>query len=54
MSMLAISCGELTSWARKADEGSLSSLSAGERLTFDSNDPMIALSIAGAVAERIP
>jgi alkanesulfonate monooxygenase SsuD/methylene tetrahydromethanopterin reductase-like flavin-dependent oxidoreductase (luciferase family) len=51
--MRAMSCDELTSWARKADQGPFSSLNAGERLTFESSDPMIALSIAAAVTRRI-
>jgi alkanesulfonate monooxygenase SsuD/methylene tetrahydromethanopterin reductase-like flavin-dependent oxidoreductase (luciferase family) len=51
--MRAMSARELTQWAVAAERGPFSSLNAGERLTFESSDPLIALAIASAVTDRI-
>jgi alkanesulfonate monooxygenase SsuD/methylene tetrahydromethanopterin reductase-like flavin-dependent oxidoreductase (luciferase family) len=40
-------------WAVRAEEAGFASLSAGERLSFDSNDVFVELSLAAAVTERI-
>src|SRR5437588_3684014 len=43
----------LTRWARLAEEGPFSSLGVLDRVVFDSVDPFLALSAAGAVTRRI-
>jgi alkanesulfonate monooxygenase SsuD/methylene tetrahydromethanopterin reductase-like flavin-dependent oxidoreductase (luciferase family) len=53
LSMRAIPREELLAFARKVEEGPFDSISLGQRLTFDSNDPMIALTFVAAVTERI-
>jgi alkanesulfonate monooxygenase SsuD/methylene tetrahydromethanopterin reductase-like flavin-dependent oxidoreductase (luciferase family) len=53
LSMKAIDGEELTTFARKVEDGPFDSISLGQRLTFDSNDPMIALTFAAAVTNRI-
>jgi alkanesulfonate monooxygenase SsuD/methylene tetrahydromethanopterin reductase-like flavin-dependent oxidoreductase (luciferase family) len=51
--MRSMSTTEIAAFARIADDGPFSSLNAGERLTFDCNDPMMTLAIAGAVTTRV-
>jgi alkanesulfonate monooxygenase SsuD/methylene tetrahydromethanopterin reductase-like flavin-dependent oxidoreductase (luciferase family) len=53
LSMKAIDGEELATFARKVEDGPFDSISLGQRLTFDSNDPMIALTFAAAVTKRI-
>lgn len=53
MPMRAMGLDELAAWATFADEGPFSSLNAGERLTYESNDPMIALAMAAALTRRV-
>lgn len=43
----------LMDWARLADEGPFSSLATLDRLVYDSYDPLIMLSAAAAVTERV-
>ena len=40
-------------WARLADQGSFSSISCGERMTFHNPEPWITLAAAAAVTERL-
>src|SRR4051794_22736003 len=53
LSMRAIPREELIAFARKVEDGPFDSISLGQRLTFESNDPMIALTFVAAVTERI-
>ena len=53
LSMKALSREELIAFARKVEDGPFDSISIGQRLTFDSNDPLIALTFVAAVTERI-
>lgn len=51
--MKALGRDELMAFARKVEEGPFDSISLGQRLTFESNDPMVALTFVAAVTERI-
>lgn len=51
--MKALGRDELLSFAQKAESGPFDSVSLGQRLTFESNDPMIALTFVAAVTERL-
>jgi alkanesulfonate monooxygenase SsuD/methylene tetrahydromethanopterin reductase-like flavin-dependent oxidoreductase (luciferase family) len=51
--MKALPRDELVSFARKVEDGPFDSISLGQRLTFESNDPMIALTFVAAITERI-
>jgi len=51
--MTALSRQDLTSFVAKVESGPFSSVSLGQRLTFDSNDPLIALTFVAAVTTRI-
>jgi alkanesulfonate monooxygenase SsuD/methylene tetrahydromethanopterin reductase-like flavin-dependent oxidoreductase (luciferase family) len=51
--MKALPRAELTAFARTVEDGPFDSISLGQRLTFESNDPMIALTFVAAVTERI-
>ena len=53
MSMKALDREEFIAFARTGEEGPFDSISIGQRLTFDSNDPMIALTFVAAITERI-
>ena len=44
---------QLTEWARKADEAGFSTLGTIDRITYPNYEPMVALSAAAAVTERI-
>jgi alkanesulfonate monooxygenase SsuD/methylene tetrahydromethanopterin reductase-like flavin-dependent oxidoreductase (luciferase family) len=44
---------ELLSFVEEVEAGPFSSVSLGQRLTFDSNDPMIALTYVAAVTRRL-
>ena len=44
---------ELVSFVQDVEAGPFSSVSLGQRLTFESNDPMIALTYVAAVTERL-
>lgn len=43
----------LVEWARRADDGPFSSLGVVDRMVYDSHDPLIALTAAAAVTERV-
>jgi alkanesulfonate monooxygenase SsuD/methylene tetrahydromethanopterin reductase-like flavin-dependent oxidoreductase (luciferase family) len=51
--MKALARDELVTFARKVEDGPFDSISLGQRLTFESNDPMIALTFVAAITERI-
>ena len=51
--MKALSREDLTSFVQRVENGPYDSVSLGQRLTFDSNDPLIALTFAAAVTSRI-
>ncbi|HEX5267032.1 MAG TPA: LLM class flavin-dependent oxidoreductase [Acidimicrobiales bacterium] len=51
--MKALPRDELVTFARKVEDGPFDSISLGQRLTFESNDPMIALTFVAAITERI-
>jgi len=51
--MKALGREDLTAFARQVEDGGFDSISLGQRLTFESNDPMIALTFVAAVTERI-
>jgi alkanesulfonate monooxygenase SsuD/methylene tetrahydromethanopterin reductase-like flavin-dependent oxidoreductase (luciferase family) len=51
--MKAMSRDELVTFVRTVEDGPFDSVSLGQRLTFDSADPMIALTFVAAVTERI-
>jgi alkanesulfonate monooxygenase SsuD/methylene tetrahydromethanopterin reductase-like flavin-dependent oxidoreductase (luciferase family) len=51
--MKALRRAELTAFARTVEDGPFDSISLGQRLTFEGNDPMIALTFVAAVTERI-
>src|SRR3954447_23722147 len=51
--MKALPREELIAFARRVEDGPFDSISLGQRLTFESNDPMIALTFVAAVTERI-
>ena len=53
MPMKALGREELLAFARKVEEGPFDSISLGQRLTFETNDPMIALTFVAAVTERV-
>jgi len=44
---------ELTAWARRADQTSLSSLGTIDRIVYGNYEPLVALAAAAAVTERI-
>jgi alkanesulfonate monooxygenase SsuD/methylene tetrahydromethanopterin reductase-like flavin-dependent oxidoreductase (luciferase family) len=44
---------ELTEWARRADQTSLSSLGTIDRIVYPNYEPLVALAAAAAVTERI-
>jgi alkanesulfonate monooxygenase SsuD/methylene tetrahydromethanopterin reductase-like flavin-dependent oxidoreductase (luciferase family) len=44
---------QLIEWARRADQGSFSSLGVLDRLVYDSYDPFLSLSAAASATERI-
>jgi alkanesulfonate monooxygenase SsuD/methylene tetrahydromethanopterin reductase-like flavin-dependent oxidoreductase (luciferase family) len=44
---------QLTDWARAAEEAGFSTLGTIDRIVYDSYEPMVALSAAAAVTERI-
>jgi alkanesulfonate monooxygenase SsuD/methylene tetrahydromethanopterin reductase-like flavin-dependent oxidoreductase (luciferase family) len=44
---------ELTEWARRADQTSLSTLSTIDRVVYGNYEPLVALAAAAAVTERI-
>lgn len=44
---------ELTEWARRADQTSLSSLGTIDRIVYGNYEPLVALAAAAAVTERI-
>jgi alkanesulfonate monooxygenase SsuD/methylene tetrahydromethanopterin reductase-like flavin-dependent oxidoreductase (luciferase family) len=43
----------IITWARAAEDAGFSSLAAADRLTFGNYEPLMALSAAAAVTERI-
>lgn len=51
--MQSLSGEELAGFARRVEAGPFASVSLGQRLTFDSNDPMIALTFVAAVTTRL-
>lgn len=51
--MKALPRDELIEFAGKVEGGPFDSISLGQRLTFESNDPMIALTFVAAVTTRI-
>jgi alkanesulfonate monooxygenase SsuD/methylene tetrahydromethanopterin reductase-like flavin-dependent oxidoreductase (luciferase family) len=51
--MKALPRDDLVEFARKVEGGPFDSISLGQRLTFESNDPMIALTFVAAITERI-
>jgi alkanesulfonate monooxygenase SsuD/methylene tetrahydromethanopterin reductase-like flavin-dependent oxidoreductase (luciferase family) len=51
--MKALSRDELTSFVQTVEAGPFNGVSLGQRLTFDSHDPMIALTFVAAVTERL-
>lgn len=51
--MKALGRDELTRFAQRAEGGPFDSVSLGQRLTFESNDPMIALTFVAAVTNRL-
>jgi alkanesulfonate monooxygenase SsuD/methylene tetrahydromethanopterin reductase-like flavin-dependent oxidoreductase (luciferase family) len=51
--MKALSRQDLTSFVQKVESGPFNGVSLGQRLTFDSNDPLIALTFVAAVTTRI-
>ena len=51
--MKALPRDELIEFAGKVESGPFDSISLGQRLTFESNDPMIALTFVAAITERI-
>jgi alkanesulfonate monooxygenase SsuD/methylene tetrahydromethanopterin reductase-like flavin-dependent oxidoreductase (luciferase family) len=51
--MKALRRDELTAFARTVEDGPFDSISLGQRLTFESNDPMIALAFVAAITDRI-
>src|SRR5215211_7957790 len=51
--MKALRRDELTAFARTVEDGPFDSISLGQRLTFESNDPMIALTFVAAITESI-
>jgi alkanesulfonate monooxygenase SsuD/methylene tetrahydromethanopterin reductase-like flavin-dependent oxidoreductase (luciferase family) len=51
--MKALLRDELTAFARTVEDGPFDSISLGQRLTYESNDPMIALTFVAAVTDRI-
>jgi alkanesulfonate monooxygenase SsuD/methylene tetrahydromethanopterin reductase-like flavin-dependent oxidoreductase (luciferase family) len=53
LSMRAVPREELIAFARRVEDGPFDSISLGQRLTFESNDPMIALTFVAAITERI-
>jgi len=44
---------ELLGWAREAETAGFSSLAVGDRLVYDSHEPLVALAAAAAVTDRI-
>src|SRR5687767_1676075 len=44
---------DLIDWARRAEAGPFSSLGVVDRIVYDSFDPLVALSAAAAVTERV-
>ncbi len=51
--MKALSRQDLTSFVQKVEGGPFNGVSLGQRLTFESNDPLIALTFVAAVTTRI-
>ncbi|MDA8047489.1 MAG: LLM class flavin-dependent oxidoreductase [Actinomycetota bacterium] len=51
--MKALSRRELLGFVRRVEAGPFDSVSLGQRLTFATNDPMVALTFAAAVTERV-
>jgi alkanesulfonate monooxygenase SsuD/methylene tetrahydromethanopterin reductase-like flavin-dependent oxidoreductase (luciferase family) len=51
--MKALSGDELTTFAHKVEDAGFASISLGQRLTFESNDPMIALTYVAAITNRV-
>jgi alkanesulfonate monooxygenase SsuD/methylene tetrahydromethanopterin reductase-like flavin-dependent oxidoreductase (luciferase family) len=51
--MKALSRDELMAFAHNVEDAGFSSISLGQRLTFESNDPMIALTFVAAITTRI-
>jgi alkanesulfonate monooxygenase SsuD/methylene tetrahydromethanopterin reductase-like flavin-dependent oxidoreductase (luciferase family) len=51
--MKALRRDELMAFARKVEDGPFDSISLGQRLTFESNDPMIALTFVAAITHRL-
>lgn len=51
--MAGIDPGLVTDWARGADAGSFDSLAVVDRIVYDSLDPLVSLSAAAAVTDRI-
>ena len=51
--MKALPRDELVEFAGKVEDGPFDSISLGQRLTFESNDPMVALTFVAAITERI-
>ncbi|MGE0878593.1 MAG: LLM class flavin-dependent oxidoreductase [Acidimicrobiia bacterium] len=51
--MKALGRDELVKFVTAVEAGPFDSVSLGQRLTFDSHDPMIALTFAAAITERI-
>lgn len=51
--MKALTRDELLQFVGRAEAGPFDSVSLGQRLTFATNDPMLALTFAAAVTERI-
>lgn len=43
----------LTAWARRADEGPFASVAVLDRVRYDSYDPLVALTAAAAVTQRV-
>ncbi len=51
--MKALSRQDLTSFVQQVEAGPFNGVSLGQRLTFESNDPMIALTFVAAVTTRL-
>ena len=51
--MKALGRQDLTTFVQKVESGPFNGVSLGQRLTFESNDPMIALTFVAAVTTRI-
>ncbi|RPJ48215.1 MAG: LLM class flavin-dependent oxidoreductase, partial [Chloroflexi bacterium] len=48
-----VKANDVMEWARRADEGPFSSLGIIDRLVFHNYDPLVALTAAAAVTQRI-